>query len=132
LKGKEPGWIHLRQNAGVYRIEWLSERCKVASTNAMLWLVTGVSSFGSSTSSVTPREPKEVTPPAPATEPTKRLANHRAFPNGALYRESFTGELLAEGISLSGLTTVANFRGDLSEMSSPVFLCAMTVCVFGG
>ena len=55
-----------RWKAGVYPIESWPGRRKVASTNAMLWLVTGVSSLGSSTSSVTPREYKEFTPPAPA------------------------------------------------------------------
>ena len=39
--------------------------CTVAVINAMLWLVTGVSSFGSSTSSVTPREPNGSHPSRP-------------------------------------------------------------------
>lgn len=50
----------------------------------MLWLVTGVSSFGSSTSSVTPREPKEVTPPAPATDLGDE-SNAFKFPISHLY-----------------------------------------------
>lgn len=72
--------IHLREKTGIYLIEWRPGRCKVASTNAMLWLVAGVSSFGSSTSSVTPREPKEVTPPAPAPSLAMNSCWLRSFP----------------------------------------------------
>src|SRR5215469_5380240 len=38
--------VHLTSNAGVYRIEYLAGRRKLGSTNAMLWLVMGVSSLG--------------------------------------------------------------------------------------
>src|SRR5438034_824104 len=44
----------------------------------MLWLVIGGEFLWSSTSSVTPREPKEFTPPAPATELRNRMPRRSA------------------------------------------------------